>query len=78
MSYHYLGELSAEQKAALYDISPEQIRGMNTDQRIAMALQHGEQQVAKKEAFWNAVQAFATGAIPILAFLGVSQMWSKR
>lgn len=78
MSYHFLGELSKEQETALYDVGPGQIRSMSAERRIELMLQHGEQEVAKKDAFWNAVQAFATAALPIAAFLGISQMWGKR
>ena len=77
MSYHFLGGFTKEQEEALYDVKPERIRSMNAERRIEMMLQHGEQEVAKRDAFWNAVQAFATGAIPILAFMGIAQ-WGKK
>jgi len=78
MSYHFLGGLSEEQETALYDVGPAQIRSMSAERRIELMLQHGEQEVAKKDAFWNAVQAFATAALPIAAFLGISKMWGKK
>jgi hypothetical protein len=68
-----LGSLSDEQTRALLDISPEELRKLNLDRRVELALQHAELETAKREAFWNAVQAFAAGALPILAFFGIQR-----
>jgi hypothetical protein len=59
---------------ALFAITPEDIAQLSTEQRLEYAFQHLEQQVRRREAFWNAVQAFAAGALPIFAFLGYSRL----
>jgi len=77
MAYIPTGSLSDSQVKALLDIAPEEMRALPVDRRLEIVLQHAEYQARKKEAFWNAVQAFATGALPILAFFGISKVWKK-
>lgn len=72
-----LGSLSDEQTSALLDISPAELRKLAVDRRIELAVRHAELEIQKREAFWNAVQAFATGALPILAFLGIQRAAKK-
>ena len=78
MSYHRsrggLGSVSKEQESALLDISPDELRKLPLDRRVELAFQHFDHKARKTEAFWGAVEGFATGMIPILAFLGVTQL----
>jgi hypothetical protein len=71
-----LGGFTPEQIKALTAIEPASIRELPVDRRVELALLHSENEARKKEAFWNAVQAFATGALPILAFFGITR-WGK-
>jgi hypothetical protein len=64
-------KLSDAQLEALYDLSPEELRSLDVDRRMELVIQHRDLAVRRREAFWNAVTAFATGAIPIMAFFGL-------
>ena len=76
MAYVYsdLGGFTKEQEQALYDLDPADIRKLDPERRLELAIQHAEVDAARKESFWNAVQAFATGALPILAFFGITKI----
>ena len=80
MSYHRTGlggiALTEEHIKALTEVEPADIRALPVDRRVELALQHAENEARKKEAFWNAIQAVATGALPILAFFGITR-WGK-
>ena len=69
--------LSKEHLDALVDIDPDEIRRLSTERRLELAIAHAEYEAHRKEAFWNALQAFATGAIPILAFFGITKALRK-
>ena len=73
MSYFACGSLSREQEDALTSVTPGDIKSLDVPTRLSLALQHAELEARKKEAFWNAVQAFATGALPILTFFGLAK-----
>ncbi len=73
-----LGALDPEQTKALYDVKPKEIRELDPQTRIELAFQHADYKARKKEAFWNAVQGFATGIIPILAFFGLTRLFPGR
>lgn len=70
MSYLPAGDFSAEQTAALYEITPDEIRKMDADRRLELALQRDANEQAKKDAFWNAL----TAALPLLAFFGITRL----
>jgi hypothetical protein len=70
--------LSQKQLTALLDLDPAEIRTIPADRRLELVLSRAEHKAREKEAFWNAVQAFATGALPLLAFFGVSRWQGKR
>jgi len=59
--------LSKEQRKALVDFTPEQIREIPVDQRLELTYR-------QSEAFWRAVEGFAIIAIPALTFLGVTKV----
>ena len=69
-----LGTFTKEQEEALFDISPAEIRSLPLDRRVELAYQHLDNDARKKEAFWTAVEGFATGMIPLLAFLGITKL----
>jgi hypothetical protein len=80
MSYLRTGlgaSFTEEQQEALLDISPAELRSLPLERKVELAFQHFDTEARKREAFWNAVQGFASGMIPILAFLGVSQLGKK-
>lgn len=64
--YRTLDGISAQQKRALVAVTEDDIEALPTYERLELAIR-------EREAFWNALQAFATGALPILAFLGVTK-----
>jgi len=66
-----LSGFTPEQEAALLNVSAEEIRALPVDRRIEVAFQHLERETRKKEAFWTAVEGFASGMIPILVVLGI-------
>lgn len=78
MSYIAAGGLSDEQTEALLDIDPKDLRTLSVDRRVELALQHAEYEARKKEAFWTALQSFATAAIPIAAFFGLTALFGKK
>ena len=69
-----LGAFSKEQEEALFDITPKEIRTLPLDRKLELAYQHLDTEARKKEAFWTAVEGFATGMIPLLAFLGITKL----
>ncbi len=74
MSYIPTGDssgFSIEQKRALLNVSADEIRALPVDRRIEIAFQHLERETRKKEAFWTAVEGFASGLIPIMIALGI-------
>lgn len=78
MSYVATGGLSAAQSAALLDVEPQRLRtDLSLEQRLDIALRQEELRARESEAFWNAVQAFATAALPIAAFLGVTSIFRR-
>ena len=77
MAYIKTG-LTQEQLDALLDLDPTEIRKIGVDRRLELALQHAEHKAREKEAFWTAVTGFATGALPILAFFGISGLWRRK
>lgn len=72
-----LGSFTKEQEEALLDISPDELRAMPLDRKVELAFQHFDYKARKREAFWSAIEGFATGMIPILAFMGIVQMGKK-
>lgn len=69
---------TGEQFEALLDIHPDEIRKVPVAERLAIVLQHKDLEVQKREAFWNSLQAFATAAIPLLTFLGISSLVRRK
>lgn len=69
-----LSGLSEEQENALLSVSPAEIRALPVDRRIEIAFQHLDRKTRKTEAFWTAVEGFATAVIPLMAFLGISKL----
>lgn len=69
-----LDGFTPEQRKALLNVSPEEIRALPVDRRIEVAFMHLERETRKREAFWTAVEGFATAAIPIMAFLGFTRL----
>ena len=69
--------LTKDQRAALVDVSPAELRSLPTSERVSLAYQHAEYKARKQEAFWTAVQGFAIGAIPVITFFGLST-WIKK
>lgn len=68
-----IGSFTPEQEKALLDISPDRLRALPLDRKVELAFQHFDYKARKQEAFWSAVEGFATGMIPILAFLGIAK-----
>jgi len=70
--------LTDAQIDAMFHIDPAEIRALDAETKFNLILQHKEQEVRRKEAFWNALQAFATAGIPILAMFGLTKMFGGR
>lgn len=77
MSYLAIGSLSIEQRRALLDVEPAALRKLDAETRVDLLLRHAELEARRREAFWNSLQAFATAALPIAAFLGITALWKK-
>lgn len=75
MSYTASNKLSIDQMRALLAVAPETISSLSPETRLDLALRYGELQARRREAFWNALQAFATAAIPLAAFLGITSLF---
>jgi hypothetical protein len=63
--------LSPEQREALH-VPPEELTKLSSQEKIDYNLRYHEIKATKREAFWNAVSAFATAGIPLLVFFGFS------
>ena len=79
MSYHPTSQalgatLTPEQTQALLEVDPKELRALPIERRVELAFLNAEHKVRKQEAFWLAVQGFALGALPVLAFLGVTKL----
>lgn len=74
----YTGSLSVAQEAALRDIKPDALKQLDAATKVDLLLRHAEFEARKKEAFWNALQAFATAALPIAAFLGITTFFGGK
>lgn len=72
----YVPQISPEQAEALYSASPDDLRKLDADRRIELALQHADLEARRKEAFWNAVSSAVTIALPLLAFFGIER-WTR-
>ena len=70
--------LKKAQIEAIFDIEPEQIQKLNVETKMGFIFQHKDFEARKKEAFWNAISAFAAAAIPIFAFLGITRLFEGR
>lgn len=70
--------LSPAHLSVLRDFSPEALRSLSIEKRIDLLMTHADLEVRRREAFWNALTAFATGALPILALLGVTKLFGKK
>lgn len=70
--------LTKDQTTALTDVTPALIRQMPVDVRMDLAFRLAELKAQKTDAFWNAVQAFAVGVLPILAFFGVTEFVLRK
>lgn len=66
MSYH----LSKDQVAALA-VTPQEIAELPADVRLDVMLRRVEIENARRDRFWSALEAIATGGIPILVLLGI-------
>lgn len=54
-------------------VSPEELEQLEPEVRVRLALRARELRATQRDAFWNALQSFATAAIPIATFFG---LWS--
>jgi len=54
-------------------VTPQELRSLPVETRAQLILRHHEIEAARRDRFWTAVQAIATGVIPILVFLGVTR-----
>lgn len=70
--------LTKDQLDALTDIEPGKLRALSPYERLEIVQAHKDLEVRKKEAFWNAVQGFALGALPIFSFFGLTSFLSNR
>ena len=66
--------LTKAQYRALIDIDPSELANLPVQDRLALAYQHIDAKARKSEAFWNAVQGFAMGAIPVISFFGLQKI----
>ena len=73
-----LGGLSPEVEEALFDVSTDDVRALETVDRIEYAIRSQELETRKREAFWTALQSFATAAIPIATFFGITKIFGGR
>ena len=80
MSYHRthsaLG-VTKEQQRILIDIPEEELRKLPTEERLALVLRRQEVKAAESAARWDAISSFATIAIPLAAFFGITSWVSK-
>ncbi len=79
MSYHHtgLGGLDKEQINALA-VTPEELAKLDSTTRAELLMKHHELKAQKRSDFWTAVEAIAAGALPILAFMGVTSLWGRK
>jgi hypothetical protein len=79
MSYYYspLGAFDKEQRESLA-VTPEELAQLDPQTRGDFLLRYAELKAQKRSDFWSAVESIAAGALPILAFLGVTHLWGKK
>lgn len=69
--------LDEHQYKALKNIAPEAIDALTPEAKMNILLQHADIRARQREAFWSAVSAAVTVAIPLLAFFGIER-WRGR
>jgi hypothetical protein len=79
MSYHRtgLGSFDKEQLSSLA-VSPEELAKLDPDTRAELLMRHHEIKAQKRSTFWSAVESIAVGALPMMAFLGITSLWGKK
>ena len=72
-----LGSFDKEQLSSLA-VTPEELAKLDSQTRAELFMKHYELKAQKKSDFWSAVESIAAGALPILAFMGVTTLWGRK
>jgi hypothetical protein len=70
VSYLPTSGLTAEQEEALF-VEPARIAELPVPTRVSLAMEHERLELARKDAFWTAVQGAATVLLPMAISIGL-------